>query len=88
MGESSKFVSYTVNSSVDVEVIAAGLPAQTLKAGEIAGQAVVELTAAAQAGDAAAAALAEAKLAQALDAVKNLGEVRAQLNAFIVPEPV
>lgn len=77
-----KFVQYVVNSSVDVEVVSAGLPAQILKAGDIAVAAVQEQTQAALSDDKAALAKAEEKLAQAIDSLKSLASVQSQINTF------
>ena len=81
MGE-QKFVSFVVNSEVDVIVISAGLPAMIAKAGELSVAAVVWQTQAAQAGDEAGSAVADESLAQSLDSLKSLGLVRVQLNKF------
>jgi len=81
MGE-QKFVSFVVNSALDVEVISAGLPAMIAKAGELSVAAIVAHTEAAQAGDEAKTGLADEALAQSLDSLKSLGLVKAQLNKF------
>jgi len=81
MGE-QKFVSFVVNSALDVEVISAGLPAMITKAGELSVAAIVAQTEAAQSGDEAASALADESLAQSLDSLKSLGLVKVQLNKF------
>lgn len=81
MGEQN-FVSYTINSAIDVEVVNAGLPAMTAKAGELAVAAVQAHTTAALSGDEAGSALAAESLAQALDSLKGLGSVKVQINNF------
>lgn len=88
MGESSPFIKHSFDSASDVAIAIAGLPSEIAKASELASLAVSKLTAAALAGDNAAAGVANDELSQTLGALNDLTADHAKALAFGAPAPV